>query len=248
MIFAKPGMIAVQLGSTCLEDCQLSCVGQRRHSNIKHTEEVDHCSCHLPKVEGDEMALWCLVLLILHGHSEWCLVTQMFLGHAEIVPSASGVVYRSHNYMYMYKCCVICACNFSLSLPLLVDVSCLKLPPSGGVTSRWWLLILTWVKIFKSCSLPMNVYTSYCLFLFLLSLSVYAFLFVASHWHQLPEAPTLGWCDEWVMVDFAFCLLSLFSLSLLTSVAWSSHAQVAWRVADGFWFYILKCCSLPINV
>ena len=44
----------------CLEDCQLShfpVVSQRRHSNIKHTQEVDlHCSCRMPEVEGDEIA------------------------------------------------------------------------------------------------------------------------------------------------------------------------------------------------
>ena len=77
-------------------------------------------------------------------------------------------------------------------------------------------------------------------------------------WCQSPEAPTFGWRDKSLMAsDFNICVpsphqclcvvLSLFfssllafcihfSRSLLTSVVWSSHPPVAWRVADGFWF------------
>ena len=44
----------------CLEECQLSrfpLVGERRHSQVKHTQEIKlHCSCHMPEVAGDEMA------------------------------------------------------------------------------------------------------------------------------------------------------------------------------------------------
>ena len=44
----------------CLEECSLSwfpLVGERRHSNVKHSQEVElHCSCYMPEVEGDVMA------------------------------------------------------------------------------------------------------------------------------------------------------------------------------------------------
>ena len=39
-----------------------------------------------------------------------------------------------------------------ISFFLLVDVSCLKLPPSGGVMNRWWLLIDKYLIRAKKCT------------------------------------------------------------------------------------------------
>ena len=45
----------------CLEDCSKSrfpLADKRRYSKVRFTEEVElHCSCRLPEVEGDKMAL-----------------------------------------------------------------------------------------------------------------------------------------------------------------------------------------------
>ena len=64
-----------------------------------------------------------------------------------------------------------------------VDVSCLKLPPLGGMTSHWRLLILTLEIILSAL------------------IHLYA-------WCQLPEAPTLRWRDESLMASVNVCILS----------------------------------------
>ena len=115
-----------------------------------------------------------------------------------------------------YSCLKVCAVHTKLKNDFLLqvtpfrkfyhicmhDVGCLKLPPSGGVTSRWWLLILT-LEFNNICILS--------------TLIIYLYA----------------------------------SLSLLMSVAWSSHPRVAWRVADCFWFQcwssIFAFCLLVIG-
>ena len=60
--------------------------------------------------------------------------------------------------------------GLAFSLFLLVKVSCLKLPPSGGVMSRWWLLVFT-LGVCFSLVFSIPVYTT-CLYYVAAFLSV----------------------------------------------------------------------------
>ena len=105
--------------------------------------------------------------------------------------------------------------SLSLSLSLfLVDVSCLKLPPSGGMTSRWWLLILTPELHFR---FPITVYVLCCLS----SSSICTFFVKRMHFSfslfPLHEATTLRWHDESLMASDVN--ISLSSDSILPSIS-----------------------------
>ena len=63
--------------------------------------------------------------------------------------------------------------GLAFSLFLLVKVSCLKLPPSGGVMSRWWLLVFTMGLCFSLVfSIPVSTTCLYYVAA-LLSVSLY---------------------------------------------------------------------------
>ena len=112
-------------------------------------------SCLTLPPSGGVMSRWWLLILTSEMSNRLCLYScpNIKSYHESILifePSVLATHMKlKNNFVLQVNSSVLKVIPFRKFYHICMhDVSCLKLPPSGGVMSRWWLLILTSEFIF----------------------------------------------------------------------------------------------------